>query len=113
MSKVTYIYARDRKKNIENNTVEAKELYYSFHLFKEDGNDMNIIEYETKDNLINKFLYFYDRILNKFISIPINPNLCLTLIIFDIFLLVLLTCIKFLNLLGHALNRLYVISEAA
>ena len=70
MSKVTYIYARDRKKNIENNTVEARELYYSFHLFKEDGNDMNIIEYETKDNFINKFLYFYDRILNKFISIP-------------------------------------------
>ena len=70
MSKITYIYARDRKKNIENNTVEAKELYYSFHLFEEDGNDMNIIEYETKHNFINKFLYFYDRILNKFISIP-------------------------------------------
>ena len=48
MSKITYIYARDRKKNIENNTVEAKELYYSFHLFEEDGNDMNVIEYENK-----------------------------------------------------------------
>ena len=69
MSKITYIYARDRKKNIENNTVEAKELYYSFHLFKEDGNDMNVIEYERNNNSINKFLYFYDRILNKFISI--------------------------------------------
>ena len=46
------------EKNIENNTVEAKELYYSFHLFKEDGNDMNVIEYERKITLSINFYIF-------------------------------------------------------
>ena len=70
MKRVTYFYAGNRKSKIYNSTEEAKELYYSYHSFLEDGYKMDIVEFEEYETLLSKILYIYDRILNKFFSIP-------------------------------------------
>ncbi|MDC0471640.1 glycosyltransferase [Acidimicrobiia bacterium] len=70
MKSVTYFYAGSRKRKIESSTEEAKEHYYSYHSFLEDNYKMDVVEFNQYDTLISKILYIYDRILNKFFSIP-------------------------------------------
>ena len=70
MKSVTYFYAGNRKDKVEGSTEEARELYYSYHSFYENNYKMEIVEFAQYETLISRILYFYDRILNKFFSIP-------------------------------------------
>jgi glycosyltransferase involved in cell wall biosynthesis len=70
MNKVTYFFSGNRKDKIKNKSEEAKELYYSYHEFDKEKLDLEIIEFTEVDNLFYKFLYYYDRLLNKCLSLP-------------------------------------------
>ena len=70
MKSVTYFYAGNRKDKVEGSTEEARELYYSYHSFYENNYKMEIVEFAQYETLVSRILYFYDRILNKFFSIP-------------------------------------------
>lgn len=70
MKSVTYFYAGNRKNKVESSTEEAKELYYSYHSFHKNNFKMEIVEFDEYKTLLSSILYFYDRILNKFLSIP-------------------------------------------
>ena len=70
MKSVTYFYAGNRKDKVEGSSEEARELYYSYHSFYENNYKMEIVEFAQYETLVSRILYFYDRILNKFFSIP-------------------------------------------
>ena len=55
MSKITYIYARDRKKNMKTILLKLKSFIILF-IFLRDGNDMNVIEYEKIIISINFYI---------------------------------------------------------
>lgn len=70
MSKVTYFYSGKRKNKVINQLVEAKELYYSYHKFCYENYDVEIVEFSERKSLFRIVFYLYDKLLNKFFSIP-------------------------------------------
>tara|TARA_B100001287_G_scaffold276148_1_gene285977 strand:- start:166 stop:1272 length:1107 start_codon:yes stop_codon:yes gene_type:complete len=70
MEKITYIFYQGRKENIENKKFQALDHYYLINNFISDGYPVEIIELDQKPSKINKLFYYYDRFLNKFLSLP-------------------------------------------
>ena len=70
MKTITYVFIGGRKENFFNNTIEAKEFYYGLPYFAEKGHKVNVIEFNENLNFLNSFFKIYDKILNKFLSIP-------------------------------------------
>jgi len=67
---ITYVFTGGRKKSIEAKEIKAREHYYSASLFADEGYELNIIEFEDINTIFSKIFYYYDRILNKFLSLP-------------------------------------------
>lgn len=67
---ITYVFTGGRKKSIETKEIKAREHYYSASLFKDEGYELKIIEFEDTNTIFSKIFYYYDRILNKFLSLP-------------------------------------------
>tara|TARA_B100001057_G_scaffold172537_1_gene173294 strand:+ start:1108 stop:2214 length:1107 start_codon:yes stop_codon:yes gene_type:complete len=70
MEKITYIFYQGRKEKIENKTYQALDHYYLVNSFISEGYSVEIIELNQKPKKINRIFYFYDKILNKFLSLP-------------------------------------------
>lgn len=68
MANITYIFSNGRKEKIDKDIVEAKEFFYGYFNFQEKGHNVRIIEFSKKKGILKLF----DRILNKFISLPFN-----------------------------------------
>ena len=68
MSKVTYVFAKNRKKFLIENNYEAKEFFYGATEFKNNNYDIEVIEFD--ENNKNYFFKFTDRILSRFLSLP-------------------------------------------
>ena len=70
MNKVTYFFSGSRKNKVISQSVEAKELYYSYHKFCSENYDVEIVEFSDQKSIFRKIFYYFDRVLNKFFSIP-------------------------------------------
>ena len=70
MSKITYIFSSGRLSKIKSNNIEALDFFYGYFYFKKKGYQLEIIEFSKA----NKFLYFFDKLINKFISLPFNTS---------------------------------------
>ena len=69
MKTVTYVFTGGRKNNLINNTLEAQDFFYgSQFLFDAKNINLEIIEFENKKN--KNLLYYFDRIFQKFFSLP-------------------------------------------
>ncbi len=69
MKTVTYIFTGGRKENLNNNAFEAKDFLYGSHFFLNDKNiNLEIVEFENKRN--KNLLYYFDRVFQKFFSLP-------------------------------------------
>ena len=70
MKKITYIYSKNRKYNYVNNNIQAEEFYYGLTRFDDSGFEIDIIEFEIKKSIFSVLLHYFDRVMNKFISLP-------------------------------------------
>ncbi len=70
MKKITYLFIKGRKENIEENTIEAEEFYYGSLFLKSKGLEVEIIEFDDNLNKNNIFLKGVDKILSKYCSLP-------------------------------------------
>ena len=65
MENITYIFASDRKKYIENNNIQASEFFYGLNYFDKENYKLNIIEFDEKISLINKLVQLVDIFLEN------------------------------------------------
>ena len=70
MKNITYIFSQNRKKNYHNKKSYAKEFYYGLHNFDNKTNNIEVIEYSERKSLIYPLLIIFDKIMNKFLSLP-------------------------------------------
>lgn len=70
MKKITYIYSKNRKYNYVNNSIQAKEFYYGLTRFDDNEFEIDIIEFEINKSIFSRLLHYFDRVMNKFISLP-------------------------------------------
>tara|TARA_B100000131_G_scaffold313937_1_gene350007 strand:+ start:1902 stop:3011 length:1110 start_codon:yes stop_codon:yes gene_type:complete len=78
MKSVTYIFIRNRKKNYENNNIEAREFYYGLTSIDKNKYKVNVIELHNSNTLFSKVLSIMDKFLNRFLSLPFNMGKLLT-----------------------------------
>ena len=97
MEKITYIFYQGRKEKIVNKTYQALDHYYLVNNFISEGYPVEIIELNQKPNKINRLFYYYDRILNKFLSIPSYSHMVCSL--------------KNYNILKNS-DRIFIINES-
>ena len=55
MNKVTYFFSGSRKNKVISQSVEAKELYYSYHKFCSENYDVEIVEFSDQKVFFVKF----------------------------------------------------------
>ena len=79
MENITYIFASDRKKYIENNNIQASEFFYGLNYFDKENYKLNIIEFDEKISLINKLVQLVDIFFRKFVSLPFYTSKLLSL----------------------------------
>lgn len=70
MANITYIFSEGRKDKIDSNQVQAEEFYYGFFGLERLGHKLKIIEF----NKNKKLLQLFDKVLNKFLSLPFNTS---------------------------------------
>ena len=70
MKNITYIFSQNRKKNYHNKDSYAKDFYYGLHNFENKTNNIEVIEYSERKSLIYPLLIIFDKIMNKFLSLP-------------------------------------------
>ena len=71
MKNITYIFSQNRKINYNNNNSYAKDFYYGLHNFdNRKNNEIEIIEYSKKKSLLYPLLLVFDKVMNKFLSLP-------------------------------------------
>ena len=71
MKNITYIFSQNRKINYTNNNSYAKDFYYGLHNFEnKKDNEIEIIEYSEKKSFLYPFLLVFDKVMNKFLSLP-------------------------------------------
>ena len=70
MKNITYIFSQNRKKNYIDKQNYAKDFYYGIHSFENKNNNIEIIEFTKNKSLIYPFLKFFDKFMNKFLSLP-------------------------------------------
>ncbi len=56
-NKILFFYQNGRKEKIKSSTAYAKEMFYGYQYFSENGYKTDIIEFETNKSILNK-LYF-------------------------------------------------------
>lgn len=67
--KVIFVYSGGRREKLHNN-IEAKEFFYCFFNFKEEGYEVNFIEFTDRKVLKLNFLHLIDRFFNRILSLP-------------------------------------------
>ena len=71
MKNITYIFSQNRKINYNKNNSYAKDFYYGLHNFDNNkDNEIEIIEYSEKKSFLYPFLLVFDKVMNKFLSLP-------------------------------------------
>lgn len=70
MENVTYIFAKGRKNNFENNLIQARDFYYGLTSFEKEKFNINIIELNAQKGLLNNLLKLLDKILQRVFSLP-------------------------------------------
>ena len=71
MKNITYIFSQNRKTSYTNNNSYAKDFYYGLHNFdNKKDNEVEIIEYSEKKSLLHPLLLVFDKVMNKFLSLP-------------------------------------------
>lgn len=70
MKNITYIFSGGRKENFLNNQIQGKEFYYGVDYFELSKANIEIIEFNDNLSKFGKIFYFFDRIMNKFLSLP-------------------------------------------
>ena len=70
MKNITYIFSQNRKKNYHNKDSYAKDFYYGLHNFENKSNNIVVIEFSESKSFINRLLIFFDKAINKFLSLP-------------------------------------------
>ncbi len=70
MKNITYIFSQNRKKNYNDKQNYAKDFYYGIYSFENKNNNIEIIEFSENKSLLHPLLKFFDKFLNKFLSLP-------------------------------------------
>ena len=70
MKNITYIFSQNRKKNFNDKNSHAKEFYYGLHNFDTNQNNLEIIEFKDNKSFLHLPLVLFDKIMNKFLSLP-------------------------------------------
>lgn len=71
MKNITYIFSQNRKKN-HNNDEYAKDFYYGLHNFEKKDFNIEVIEYESTVSIFQPLFKFFDKFMNKFLSLPFS-----------------------------------------
>lgn len=74
MAKITYVFSNGRANKLDSKSETAKEFFYGYFNFLNNGHDLNIIEFNLKTVSKLNFFYLFDRILNKFFSLPSSTH---------------------------------------
>jgi len=67
---ITYVFTGNRKSKFETQNIQAKEFYYGITELDKEQYNLEIIEPKKRSNLKNIFLYVFDKLMNKFVSLP-------------------------------------------
>ena len=71
MKNITYIFSQNRKISYTNSSSYAKDFYYGLHNFDNNkDNEIEIIEYSEKKSFLYPLLLVFDKVMNKFLSLP-------------------------------------------
>ena len=75
MENVTYIFAKGRKNNFDNNLIQARDFYYGLTYFQKEKFNINVIELNTQKGLLNNLLKLLDKVLQRVFSLPFYLSL--------------------------------------
>ena len=75
---ITYVFSNGRLSRVHNKSVEAKDFFYGYFDFINQGNKVQLIEFKTSKKIRKSFLYYLDRVFNKLFSLPFNSHLITT-----------------------------------
>ena len=70
MVKVTYIFSGGRKEKFNSSDIQAKEHYYGLPYISEKNINLEIIEFNETVSNFSFIFRLFDKIMNKFISLP-------------------------------------------
>ena len=75
MENVTYIFAKGRKNNFDNNLIQARDFYYGLTSFQKEKFNINVIELNNQKGLLNNLLKLLDKFLQRVFSLPFYLSL--------------------------------------
>ena len=77
--KISYFFQGGRKDRLLSNTPYAKEMFYGYHYFKENYNQVSLTEFNTKQSFFRKlFFKYFEKPLRTLLKLPLYWSFVMT-----------------------------------